>query len=101
LKEITSYEHFKQVIASETPVIVKFGAPWCGPCKTIEPVLEAVESEGYDVYKLNIDTISEPALDYRVMGVPVVFAFRNGNVLKKFIGGSATTEQIKNLIVEE
>lgn len=99
MKEIKTYEEFKEVIASEKPVIVKFGAPWCGPCKQIENIISDVEKQGFEneIYKLNIEAVPQPAEDYAVMGIPVTIAFAKGEKIKKHIG-LASEEQIKNLI---
>jgi thioredoxin 1 len=94
MKNIESYEHFKKVIASEKPIVVKFGAPWCAPCKAIEPNLQEVaNTTDIEVYKLNIDDISEPAEDYGVMGIPATFVFANSQPLNKLVG-IPTAEQI-------
>jgi thioredoxin 1 len=99
MKEITTYEQFQEVISSEKPVIVKFGAPWCGPCKMLDPVLDEVDKSGLPVYKITIDNkaVAQVVEDYGVMGIPVTIGFANGQKIKKHIG-LANAEQIKALI---
>jgi thioredoxin len=69
---------FDDAIAGR-PLVVDFWAPWCGPCKAIEPVLEQLEARaGVDVARLNIDEHPEVAARYEVLAIPTVILFAGG-----------------------
>jgi thioredoxin 1 len=77
-----------EVIESETPVLVDFWAPWCGPCRVVAPVLEDIASERDDVriVKLNVDENQLTAATFEVLSIPTLILFKQGQVAKKVIG---------------
>lgn len=76
--------NFKDIINSETPVLVDFFADWCGPCKMLAPILKQVKDElGEDVkiVKIDVDKNQPLAAQFQVRGVPTMILFKNGNQL--------------------
>jgi thioredoxin 1 len=75
---------FYNIINSETPILVDFFAEWCGPCKTLAPILKDVKRELGDIVKvIKIDVDKNQALSakYQVRGVPTMILFKNGKQL--------------------
>lgn len=78
-----------QVLQSEQPYILEFGAVWCGPCKRLEPELEKLQNTWGDrvrLGKLDVDESVEVTMQYSVMSVPTVMLFVGGEVRERIAG---------------
>ena len=82
-------ENFEaEVLNVNGVVVVDFGANWCGPCKSLVPILDEVveEDPSKKIVKVDIDEQEELAAKYKIMSVPTLLVFRNGEIIDKSIG---------------
>ncbi len=89
LIDLPGDEFILKVLNAEKPVLVEFGAPWCGPCKMLDPVLKELANQ-YDgkveFYSINVDMTPELVMDYGIMGVPTIILFRGGKPEHRLTG---------------
>lgn len=99
-KEFTEQNFEEEVLKSELPVLVDFYADWCGPCKMMAPVMEEM-AEKYagriNVGKLNVDSSPAVAAGYRVMSIPTMILFVNGEIRETIVGAVSAGELVQKL----
>ena len=85
---ITKDNFEKEVIGSNQTVLVDFWATWCGPCKMIAPIVEEIAASRPDVKVCKIDVDNEPelAIRFKIMSIPTLLVFKNGEITDKAIG---------------
>lgn len=86
--QITKNNFQSEVLESDKTVLVDFWASWCGPCRMLSPIVDAVAEERDDVKvcKINIDEETELALKYQVMTIPTLMVFKDGKVTNQSVG---------------
>lgn len=94
-------ENFEdEVEKSNKTVLVDFYADWCGPCKTMSPIIDEIAEENLDnvkVGKVNCDENMELVEKYGIMSIPTILVFKNGNITKSFLGVT-DKEEIKTAL---
>lgn len=83
-------ENFKEeVLDSKIPVLVDFWAEWCGPCRALAPILSEIAEEysgSVKVCKVNVDDEKDLARQFKIMSIPMVYAFDGGNIIGSSLG---------------
>jgi thioredoxin 1 len=87
-----SDEGFEEsVLKSDLPFVLDFWAPWCTPCRNMEPVLEEVAG------KLNVDECPKTATEYDILSIPTLLVFSGGKVVKTLVGGMPKKRLVEEL----
>ena len=99
MAKVATNTNFEELLQSEKLVIVDFWATWCGPCRMLSPILDEVEEEMADkiqVVKVNVDDADEVAAQFRIMSIPTLLFFKNGQIVDKTVGAMP-----KNILVDK
>jgi thioredoxin 1 len=89
IKDTSSKDFAKDVLTSKGKVVVDFWAPWCGPCKMVAPILEALAEdfpEQITIYKVNADDNSGLAAELKISSIPTIIVYEDGKETKRVTG---------------
>lgn len=94
---LTKDNFAQEVLRSEKPVLVDFWASWCGPCMALAPVIDEIagEQSAVIVGKVNVDDEPELARQYRIMSIPTLMLFKNGEPVRREVGGKSKGELLQ------
>jgi len=96
--EVSDQSFEQEVIKSETPVLIDFWAPWCGPCKAIAPVVEELAGSyagKLKVVKMNVDDNPQTPSRYGVRGIPNLILFKGGEVAEQIVGAVPRAQLVR------
>jgi thioredoxin 1 len=100
LVTVSDQDFEQQILQSDVPALVDFWAAWCGPCRTVGPVVEELAGEysgKVKVAKLNVDDNKQTPTKYGVRGIPTLMLFKDGQVVDQIVG-AVPKSRIKELL---
>ena len=99
-KKVTDQTFEADVLKNDKPVLVDYWAEWCGPCKMVAPVLDAIAEEHgdkLDIVKLNVDENPVVTQKYGILNIPTLGVFKNGEVVKELVGARSKSALLREL----
>ena len=100
LLQITDQNFETEVLKSDKPVLIDFWAQWCGPCHMIAPIVEELASEyngKLKVAKLDVDAYGSIAQQYKILSIPTVMIFKDGQVASQIVGAVPKKDLVKHV----
>jgi thioredoxin 1 len=100
--DITDQDFEKEVIKSTLPVLLDMWAPWCGPCRMVAPIVDKLAekySDRFKFFRMNVDENPQTATKYKVMAIPTLIFFKNGEAVDTVVG--AVQERVLEPKIDE
>jgi thioredoxin 1 len=100
MRAVTDDSFDAEVLKNAKPVLVDYWAEWCGPCKMVAPILDAIATEHgdkIDIVKLNVDDNPEVTRKYGILNIPTLGVFQNGEVVKELVGARSKSALLREL----
>jgi len=98
VKEVSDSSFDGDILKSSVPVLVDFWAPWCGPCRSVAPIIDDLANQyagKLKVAKINVDDSTEVAMRYQITSIPTFILFKNGQVADRALGALPRSEFVK------
>jgi thioredoxin 1 len=98
VSEVSDISFDQEVLKSTVPVLIDFWAPWCGPCRSIAPIVEELATHyngRLKVVKMNVDDNPQTPTRYGVRGIPNLIVFKGGQVAEQIIGAAPRAQLVK------
>ena len=89
MAKVATNANFADMLQDDKLVIVDFWAVWCGPCRMLSPIVDEIAEEMADkvtVVKCNVDDCEDIAMQYRIMSIPTLLVFKDGQAVKQSVG---------------
>lgn len=93
-------ENYEAIVADSKPVVIDFWAEWCGPCRTIAPIVEELAEEYADrvnIGKCDVDSADDVVATYRVRNIPTLVFIKDGNVVGKHVGAISRNDLVAKI----
>jgi len=100
MEAVVTNTNFQDILQDTKPVLVDFWATWCGPCRALSPIVDQIAEEyagKITVAKCNVDDADEIASQFRIMSIPTLVYFKNGEVVTRSVG-LVSKDDIKSVI---